>query len=109
LSEPIRSFAQFWHYYLGEHSRRGTRALHFIGTTLAIGLAVTAVSTGRWLLLLGALVCGYAFAWVGHFFVEHNRPATFRYPLWSFAADFKMWWVTLTGRLQGELQRASSR
>jgi hypothetical protein len=105
LSEPIRSFAEFWPYYLGEHSRRGTRMLHLVGTTLAICLAVMAVSTGRWALLLAALVCGYTFAWVGHFFVEHNRPATFRYPLWSFAADFKMWWTAVTGRLPGELQR----
>jgi hypothetical protein len=106
VSERIPSFAAFWPYYLGEHSRPGTRTLHFIGTTLAICLAVTAVVTGRWLFLLGALVSGYAFAWVAHFFVEHNRPATFRYPLWSFAADFKMWWSALTGRLAGELQRA---
>jgi hypothetical protein len=106
MSERIQSFAAFWPYYLSEHSRPGTRTLHFLGTTLAICLAVAAVLTGRWLLLLGALLCGYAFAWVGHFFVEHNRPATFRYPLWSFAGDFRMWWSTLTGRLPSELQRA---
>lgn len=105
MSEPIRNFAEFWPYYLGEHSRPGTRVLHLMGTTLAICLAVAAVFTGHWLLLFAALVCGYAFAWVGHFFVEHNRPATFRYPLWSFAADFKMWWVALTGRLSSELRR----
>lgn len=106
MAQPIRSFAEFWPYYLGEHSRPGTRTLHLVGTSLAICLALAAVYTERWLLLLAALVCGYAFAWVGHFFVEHNRPATFRYPLWSFAADFKMWWAALTGRLPGELQRA---
>src|SRR5271169_116834 len=106
MAERIQSFAEFWPYYLGEHSRPGTRALHLVGTTLAICIALSAVTTGRWSLLLVALVCGYAFAWVGHFFVEHNRPATFRYPLWSFAADFKMWWSALTGRLPGELQRA---
>jgi hypothetical protein len=105
VSEPIRSFAEFWPYYLGEHRRPGTRALHLVGTSLSICLVVAALTTGRWLLLLGALLCGYTFAWVGHFFVEHNRPATFRYPFWSFAADFKMWWVALTGRLPGELQR----
>jgi hypothetical protein len=106
MSEPIRSFTEFWPYYLGEHGRQGTRTLHLVGTTLAICLGVAAVSTGRWLLLLAAFVCGYAFAWVGHFFVEHNRPATFRYPLWSFTADFKMWWAAVTGRLPGELHKA---
>ncbi|MGO9830448.1 MAG: Mpo1-like protein [Myxococcaceae bacterium] len=106
MSERIQSFEQFWPYYLGEHSRPGTRLLHLVGTTLAICLLLSAVTTGRWLLLIAALVCGYAFAWVGHFFVEHNRPATFRYPFWSLAADFRMWWAALTGRLQSELQRA---
>ncbi|MGO8968173.1 MAG: Mpo1-like protein [Myxococcaceae bacterium] len=106
MSERIQSFAQFWPYYLGEHRRPGTRLLHLVGTTLAIFLALFAVTTGRWLLLVAALVCAYTFAWVGHFFIEHNRPATFRYPLWSFAADLKMWWAALTGRLQNELQRA---
>ncbi len=106
MSDRIQSFAQFWPYYLGEHSRPGTRALHLVGTTLALLLLLSAVTTARWWLLPGALVCGYAFAWVGHFFVEHNRPATFRYPLWSFAADFKMWFAAVTGRLPGELQRA---
>jgi hypothetical protein len=106
VAEPIRSFAEFWLYYLREHSRPGTRTLHLVGTSLAICLALAAVYTGRWLLFVAALVSGYAFAWVGHFFVEHNRPATFRYPLWSFAADFKMWWAALTGRLPGELKRA---
>ena len=105
MSEPIRSFAEFWPYYLGEHRRPGTRALHLVGTSLSLCLVLAALLTGRWLLLLAALVCGYAFAWVGHFFIEHNRPATFRYPFWSFAGDFKMWWVALTGRLSGELQR----
>ena len=68
--------------------------------------AVTAVATRHFALLLAALVCGYAFAWVGHFFVEHNRPATFRHPLWSFRADFKMLGCALSGRLASELQRA---
>jgi hypothetical protein len=108
MAEPIRSFAEFWPYYLSEHSRPGTRALHVVGTTLAIAIAITGVASGRYALLFTAFICGYAFAWGGHFFVEHNRPATFRYPLWSFAADFKMWWVAITGRLQNELERARS-
>lgn len=107
MSERIQTFGQFWPYYLGEHRRSGTRILHLLGTTLAVCLWLTAVATGRWWFLLAGLVAGYAFAWVGHFFVEHNRPATFRYPLWSLAADFKMWALALTGRLPGELRRVS--
>jgi hypothetical protein len=105
-AQRIGSFAEFWPYYLGEHSRAGTRALHLAGTTLALGFVVAAAVAGKPRLLLGALLCGYAFAWVGHFAVEHNRPATFRYPLWSLAADWKMWGLALTGGLGPELRRA---
>jgi len=102
----IASFAEFWPYYLREHSQPGTRLLHLIGTTLALLFVLAAVLAGRPLLLVGALLAGYGFAWVGHFAVEHNRPATFRYPLWSLAADWKMWALALAGRLQPELRRA---
>jgi hypothetical protein len=104
--ERIGSFAEFWPYYLGEHRRPGTRALHLIGTTLALGFLVVAVVQRLPWLLLGALLSGYAFAWVGHFAVEHNRPATFRYPMWSLAADWKMWGLAVTGGLGPELRRA---
>jgi hypothetical protein len=102
----MQTFAEFWPFYLREHSRPATRALHCAGTTLSLLLIVSAVAARRPTLLLAALLCGYAFAWASHYFVEHNRPATFKYPLWSFAADWKMWALTLRGRLGPELQRA---
>jgi hypothetical protein len=102
----MQTFAEFWPFYLREHARPATRALHLAGTTLSLLLTVCAIALRRPMLLLAALICGYAFAWVGHFFVEHNRPATFKHPLWSFAADFRMWAFALTGRLPAELQRA---
>ena len=106
MTNRIASFADFWLYYLREHRRPATRALHYIGTSLVVALAIYALLTGKWLLLLAIPVAGYFFAWVGHFGIEKNRPATFTYPLWSLGADFKMWWMWLTGRLGPELQRA---
>ncbi len=102
----ITSFRDFWPYYLREHAKPVTRALHYAGTTLVVGIALYALVTGSWLLLAALPVAGYGFAWVAHFMVEKNRPATFTYPLWSLAGDFKMWWMWLTGRLGPELDRA---
>ncbi|MGB7408124.1 MAG: DUF962 domain-containing protein [Pontixanthobacter sp.] len=101
-----RSFAEFWPFYLREHSKPQTRALHYVGTTLVIAVAIYAVVTASWWWLLGMPLAGYFFAWLAHFRVEKNRPATFTYPLWSLAADFKMYGLWATGRLLRELHRA---
>jgi hypothetical protein len=105
----MKTFAEFWPFYLGEHSKPATRWLHFVGSTVGLVLLVLALTTQTWRLLLFALVSGYAFAWVSHFVIEKNKPATFRYPLWSFAADWKMWALMVTGRLDAELVRLSHR
>jgi hypothetical protein len=92
-------FADFYPVYLAEHANRTSRRLHFVGSSLALVCLVSFLATLNPLLLLAALVCGYGFAWVGHFFFEHNRPATFRQPLYSLMGDWKMYWQTLTGRI----------
>jgi hypothetical protein len=104
--ERHRTFAEFWPHYLREHAKPRTRALHYVGTSLVIAVALAALLTGRWWLLIAMPVAGYGFAWASHATVERNRPATFTHPLWSLAADFKMWWLWLTGRIRSELDRA---
>jgi hypothetical protein len=98
MSEERRfnSFAEFYPFYLDEHANRASRRLHFIGTTVGIGLVVAAVVTWVWWLAVLAWLQGYAFAWVGHFFFEHNKPATFKYPGYSFMGDWRLWWEILT-------------
>lgn len=101
-----RSFDDFWLFYLQEHSRPRTRALHYIGTALVLLLAAAAVLTGNWWFAVMLPVAGYGFAWTAHAAVERNRPATFTYPLWSLLADFRMFFIWLSGRLPAELRRA---
>ena len=104
--QRFRTFSEFYPFYLGEHTNPMCRRLHFTGTSLAAVLLAGALVTQRWWLILAALVVGYVFAWVGHFFFEKNRPATFTYPLWSLASDYRMTWRWLTGRLHDDLMRA---
>ena len=99
-----RTMREFWPFYLHEHSRPGTRALHLAGTAVALACIVLAILVTPWFLLAG-LVAGYAFAWVAHFFVEHNRPATFTYPFKSFASDWVMFGAFLTGQLGKQLAK----
>ena len=105
----IKSYSEFWDFYVSEHSKPLTRLLHLAGTTLGIALLVYFIATGRWYFFPLFLVVGYAFAWFAHFVVEKNRPATFKYPLWSFASDFKMIWYMLTGRMGREVERVLAR
>jgi hypothetical protein len=95
-----RSFAKFYPFYLSEHANRTSRRLHFAGTSLGLVFALHALSTLNFWWLLAALTCGYAFAWVGHYFFEHNRPATFSYPFYSFLGDWVMWKDILTGKIR---------
>jgi len=98
--KPFRTFDDFYPFYLSEHSNRISRRLHFVGTSVAFAMLIAAVAMRWWWLVLAALAQGYAFAWVGHFFFEHNKPATFRYPRLSFMGDCRLWWEILTGRVQ---------
>lgn len=98
MSERIRTYAEFWPYYLREHSRPTTRWLHFVGTSLGLAIGATAAVRGQASLVPAALVAAYGLAWVGHFVIEKNRPATFRYPLWSLMGDWRMFFETVSGK-----------
>jgi hypothetical protein len=102
----IPTYAEFWPFYLREHAKPVTRAWHYFGTTLALAALAALFATGQWYWLLGALLIGYGPAWIGHFFVEKNKPASFKYPLWSFISDFRMYFTFLSGGLGRELERA---
>ncbi len=105
MAERIGSYPEFWPYYLRQHAKLATRYWHFGGTTLAIiGVIVVVARADPWYLLLAA-VGGYGPAWFAHFFVEHNRPATFTYPFWSLFSDFRMYFLAVAGRLGRELDR----
>lgn len=94
------SFRDFYQFYLGEHRNRTCRRLHFAGSAGAIVLVALAVVFRNPWFVAGALLCGYGFAWTGHFFFEKNRPATFRHPLYSFAGDWVMFRDMLLGRIR---------
>jgi len=104
MSPGFAGFHEFWPHYLREHRRPATRWLHFYGTLLAIGCLVLAFVARQPWWLAAAPVAGYGPAWIGHFFVEHNRPATFKHPWWSFIGDLRMFWLMLTGRMKRELR-----
>ena len=106
MSQPrYNSFTEFWPYYLAEHSKPGTRLLHLVGTSIALVTVIVFILIGKWWLFPLALIPGYGSAWIGHFFIEKNKPATFQYPLWSFMGDYKMIFMMLTGRLGGDTVR----
>ncbi|MGH8708960.1 MAG: Mpo1-like protein [Burkholderiales bacterium] len=96
----MKTFTEFYPFYLSEHANRTSRRLHFAGTTLGLIFVLHAFSTLDFRWLLAALLVGYAFAWVGHFFFEKNRPATFTHPFYSFVGDWVMWKDILTGRIK---------
>ena len=93
------SFAEFYPFYLSEHAQRATRRLHFLGSGLSLLCLAALIATANPWWLLAALMCGYGFAWASHMTVEKNRPATFKYPLYSFMGDWVMFWQMLTGKI----------
>lgn len=109
MSERITTYAEFWEFYVLEHSKPMTRWLHLAGTTIGLILLVWFIARGTWYYFPLFFVVGYGFAWFAHFVVEKNTPATFKYPFWSFISDFKMIGLMLAGRMSSEVVRISQK
>ena len=100
MAAPYATFREFYPFYLSEHADRTCRRLHFAGSSLVLLVLIAALATQSWWWLIALPLIGYGFAWIGHFFFEHNRPATFSHPFYSFAGDWVMWAQMLTGRIR---------
>lgn len=98
--ERFHTFKEFYPFYLQEHANITCRRLHFAGSTLVLLILITAIVLGNYALLWLMPIAGYGFAWVGHFFFEHNRPATFKYPLYSLIGDWVMYKDMWTGKIR---------
>lgn len=99
MKERIKSFEMFYPFYLKEHSNKTCRLLHIVGTTIVIALVLTSIYHRNPQILILVPISGYGFAWTGHLFFEKNKPATFKYPLWSLKSDFKMYFEILSGKI----------
>ena len=109
MSQPeprIDSYYEFWPFYLQQHAKHDTRLWHIVGTGASSVLLVAALLSFSFVLFLAAVVVGYGPAWIAHFAIEKNHPATFRYPVWSLISDYRMTAAWLTGRLDRELADA---
>ncbi|MDX1459517.1 MAG: DUF962 domain-containing protein [Xanthomonadales bacterium] len=100
MSKRFNSFSEFYPFYLAEHSNPVCKGLHFVGTWLVIAVTVFAIYTRQWAYLWLMPVVGYGFAWIGHFFFEHNRPATFKHPVYSLIGDWVMWKDIMVGKVK---------
>lgn len=105
MTRDIKTFSEFYPYYLGEHRNGRCRQLHALGSTLAMTIVLTCFYFQAWSIMGLAALAGYGPAWIGHYYFEKNRPATFKYPLWSLAGDWVMYVDMLRGRVpfSGEL------
>jgi hypothetical protein len=106
MPDRITTYREFWPHYLRAHRCPGTRALHYFGTGTGLALVAAAILTARWWLALLGPLFGYACAWLAHFAIEGNRPATFGHPVWSLYSDIRMLVLWASGRLSRELDRA---
>tara|TARA_B110000116_G_C16635420_1_gene490339 strand:- start:383 stop:694 length:312 start_codon:yes stop_codon:yes gene_type:complete len=101
ITEPkFNSFKEFYPFYLSEHSKHLNKLLHFVGSLGVLGIISYSLINNNSKILYFAPLCGYGFAWIGHFFIENNKPATFKYPIYSFMGDWVMFKDILSGKIK---------
>lgn len=105
MARPITSYREFWPHYLNGHSKPMTRGFHYAGVMGFIAAVGYSGWSGNWWALLATIPIFYALAWLAHFVIEHNKPATFTYPAWSLISDFRMFALGVTGRIGAELEK----
>ncbi|MCG6922168.1 MAG: DUF962 domain-containing protein [Acidobacteria bacterium] len=108
MERRLSSFEEFWPYYVAQHAHPANRALHFVGTSLVLAIVAAVVTLGTPLWLVLVPLAGYGPVWIGHLFVEKNRPASLKYPLWSLRGDFRMYRLMWMAQMEPELARARS-
>jgi hypothetical protein len=104
--QTCRNVGKFWPAYLAEHSKAGTRTIHYAGSTLGLIIAAASLLSGSWKLFALLPIAGYGLAWASHGFIERDRPTTLTHRLWRFSADFKMWTYWISGRMPRELSNS---
>lgn len=109
MSHDFKTFQEFWPFYLSQHYTPVCRGFHYLGTLLGLVLCGYFISMGQYLMIPLSFLPGYGFAWTGHFGFEKNKPATFKYPGWSFIGDFKMLFCFFTGKIGAEVQKPEVR
>lgn len=98
MKKKFTSFKEFYPYYIKEHANKYTKLLHFIGSNLFLFFVIKLLVSNEMRNLFFAFLSAYGLAWIGHFFVEKNKPATFEYPIYSFMGDCAMYFDIIKGK-----------
>ncbi|MDB4859271.1 DUF962 domain-containing protein [Candidatus Marinimicrobia bacterium] len=99
-TNKFNSFSEFYPFYLSEHKKNLTKIYHMIGSLTVISLIIFSIYSTNYKYLCFTPIAGYGFAWYSHFFIENNKPATFKYPLYSFIGDWIMFKDIITGKIK---------
>ncbi|MCH2652198.1 MAG: DUF962 domain-containing protein [Gammaproteobacteria bacterium] len=98
MKKEFKNFEEFYPYYIDEHKSKYNKLLHFIGTTIFFIFMIIFISSFEPKYIFYGFLSGYGWAWIGHFFIEKNKPATFYFPLYSLRGDWRMYKEIIQGK-----------